>query len=244
MEMQAFMKVIFHDTEENGKLEEYKLGFPIGQDKKGGVLLAQKHDKPLTIRNTCATGVGRTDFLRRLIITLSCLYEKEQACFFVLSPREEYGELLRLHSLDITVPYIHGKEDLDKAMDTLKELMRMRATGMGYPRLFVVLDGLEDLPDVPKNGELSEYRAVYEILSHKPGVDIFTGVDLSKSIFAGYPGVFLGIGNCLVTTHESGKADVTYVGEDSSLTLPTPMVYPNAPTVGERVKFLNAGPSM
>ena len=147
MEMQAFMKAIFHDTEENGKLEEYKLGFPIGQDKKGEVLLAQKHDKPLTIRNTCVTGNGRVNFIRRTLITLSCLYEREEACFFVLSTNTEYGELLRLVSADFTVPYIRDRADLAQGIETLKELIRMREYGKGYPRLFVVLDGLDDLPD-------------------------------------------------------------------------------------------------
>lgn len=243
MNTQEFMKALFLETEGNEKLEEYKKGLPIGRDENGNILLAQKRDKTLTVRNTCATGAGRTDFIRRLIITLSCLYEKDQACFFVLSPKAEYGELLRLHSADVTVPYIRNKEDVDKAVETLKELMRMRELGTGHPRLFLVLDGLEELPDAKKNGELEEYRAIYELLMRKNGVELITGVDLGKSIFAGYPGAFLGIGNCLVTTREEGQADVTYVGDDSSLTLPVPMTYPCEPSVLDSIIFLNQVPS-
>jgi hypothetical protein len=243
MNTQEFMKALFLETEGNEKLEEYKKGLPIGRDENGNILLAQKRDKTLTVRNTCATGAGRTDFIRRLIITLSCLYEKDQACFFVLSPKTEYGDLIRLHSADVTVPYIRNKEDIDKAVETLKELMRMRELGTGHPRLFLVLDGLEELPDAKKNGELEEYRAIYELLMRKNGVELITGVDLGKSIFAGYPGAFLGIGNCLVTTREEGQADVTYVGDDSSLTLPVPMAYPCEPSVLDSIIFLNQVPS-
>ena len=243
MTTQEFIEAVFRETEGNEKLEEYKKGLPIGRDENGNILLAQKRDKTLTVRNTCATGAGKTDFIRRLIITLSCLYEKDQACFFVLSPKTEYGELLRLHSADVTVPYIRNKEDINKVVETLKELMRMRELGAGHPRLFLVLDGLEELPDAKQNGELEEYRVIIELLMRKNGVDIITGVDLGKSIFAGYPGAFLGIGNCLVTTREEGQADVTYVGDDSSLTLPVPMTYPCEPSVLDSIIFLNQVPS-
>ena len=243
MTTQEFMESVFRQTEENTKLEAYKKGLPIGTDENGNILLAQKQEKTLTVRNTCVTGVGRTDFIRRFIITISCLYEKDQACFFVLSPRVEYGELLRLNSADITVPYIRSKEDLNKAVETLKELIRIRDSGAGYPKLFLVLDGLDELPDSGKTGEMEEYRSINELLMRKKDIEIITGVDLTKSIFAGFPGAFLGIGNCLVTTHEEGKADVTYVGEDSSLTLPAPITYPSEPSVLDSIVFLNKVPA-
>ena len=239
MNTQEFMKAIFHQTEENGKLEEYKNGLPIGMEENGKILLAQTREKAMTVKNTCVTGADRTDFIRRMLVTLSCLYETGQACYFILSPRAEYGELLRLRAADVTAPYVRSKEDLDRAMETLRELMRLRATGGGHPHLFLVLDGLDELSDVSDNGELNEYRVFNEFLSHKEGVDIITGVDLGKSIFAGYPGAFLGIGNCLVTTKESGKADVTYVTDDSSLSLPLPMSYPCEPTVMDSIVLLN-----
>ena len=243
MRTEDLMKAISGESKDNDRFEELKLGMPIGKDVSDNLVLAQKKLKPLTIRNTCVTGSGRVNFIRRTLITLSCMYDREEASFFVLSPNAEYGELLRLVSADFTVPYIRDRADLAQAIDTLKELIRMREYGKGYPRLFVVLDGLDELPDCNKNGDLEEYRDIFEILTRKPDVDVICGVDLGKSIFSGYPGAFLGIGNCLVTTRESGKADVTYVNEDSSLTLPMPIVYPNDPTVMESIIYLNALPA-
>lgn len=239
MNTHEFINAIYHQTEENEKLEEYKKGLPIGKDEEGNILLAQKREKSLMIRNTCVTGLKRTEFIRRLVITLSCLYEKDQACFFVLSPRVEYGELLRLNSVDITVPYLRGKEDLQKCVETLKELLRIRSTGSGHPHFFLILDGLEELSDVCENGELEEYRKIYELLMRKAEMDVITGVDLTKSIFAGYPSTFVGVGNCLVTTQESGKADVTYVEDDSTLSLPALVAYPDEPTVMDSIVLLN-----
>ena len=240
MDTQEFMKAVYCQTEENGKLEEYKKGLPIGKDEEGNIVLAQTREKTFIVRNTCVTGAGRAEFIRRLVITLSGLYEKNQACFFVLSPNTEYGELLRLQSIDVTVPYIRGKADLDLAIKTLEELLRIRSQGAGYPRLFLILDGLDELPDCNQGGELHEYRAICEMFMRKNDVDIISGLDLCKSIFVGYPGALLGVGNCLITTHEEGKADVTYVEEDSSLSLPKPIVYPSEPMVTESIVLLNS----
>jgi hypothetical protein len=243
MRTEELIKAISGQSTDNDRFEELKSGMPIGQDMSGNLVLAQKRVKPFTVRNTCVTGVGKTNFIRRMLITLSCLYEREEASFFVLSTSTDYGELIRLSSADFTVPYMRTKEDLTQAVSTLKELIRMREYGKGYPHLFVVMDGLDELPDCNKNGDLEEYRDVFELLMRKPDVDIICGADLGKSIFAGFPGAFLGIGNCLVTTRESGKADVTYVNDDSSLTLPLPIVYPNEPTVMESIIYLNALPT-
>ena len=243
MRTEAFIEAVCKN-EKGERFEELRKGLPIGKDENGEILLAQKREKPLTVRNTCVTGAGRTDFIRRLVVILSCLYDKEQASFFVLSPYVEYGELLRLNSVDVTVPYIRNKEDINGAIETLKELVRIRSMGAGHPRLFLIMDGLEELPDSKKSGELEEYRAIMELLTRKKDIEIITGVDLGKSIFAGFPGAFLGIGNCLITTREKGEADVTYVGEDSSLTLPVPMTYPCEPSVLESITFLNKVPAV
>ena len=61
-----------------------------------------------------------------------------------------------------------------------------------------------------------------------------------RSIFSGYPGAFVGVGNCLVTTQGNGKADITYVGEDSSLSMPTPILFPDEPNITETVILLNS----
>ena len=243
MRTEEFIEKVSAQAGNNEQLEVLRMGLPLGEDVSGNVVVAQKRGKPLTVRNTCVTGICRTNFIRRLLITTSCLYEKDEVCFLVLSPRHEYGELLRLHSADVTVPYIREKADLDEAIKTLKELIFMRENGKGYPRLILVLDGLDDLPDCNRNGDLLEYRNIFDMLMRKDGVDIICGVDLGRSIFSGYPGAFLGVGNCLVTTtREAGKADVTYVTEESSLTLPSPITYPSEPTIMESIIYLNALP--
>ena len=238
MRTEELIKEISALSGNNDKFEEFKKGLPLGIDAGGNILLAQKYETPLTIRNTCVTGARKTNFIRRFLITISCLYDKEEACFFVISPRTEYGDLLRLHSLDITTPYIRTKEDVAQAVETLKELVRMRAFGKGYPRLFLVLDGLDEIEGNNINGDLAEYREIFDIIMRKPDIDVICGADLTRTIFSGYPGAFLGVGNCLITTREEGKADVTYVNEDSGMTLPSPISYPSEPSLTESIIFL------
>jgi hypothetical protein len=72
------------------------------------------------------------------------------------------------------------------------------------------------------------------------GVELVTGVDLEKSIFSGYPGAFVGHGNALVSTDVLGKADVTYVGVDSCLSLPISIIYPDDANLSEMIFSLNA----
>lgn len=240
MKTEAFMTGISKLSADNEEFEKLRKGLPLGLDMADGILFAQKREKPLTFRHTAVAGVGRREFICRLLLTLSCLYEKNEACFFVLSPSNEYGELLRLKSMDATVPYIRNKEDLTLAVETLKELLRLREYGQGYPRLFLVLDGLESLPDCNKNNDFEEYREIFDLLNRKIDVDVISGIDLMHSIFSGYPGAFVGVGNCLVTTREEGKADVTYVQDDSSLSLPIPMCYPSEPSFVETVIYFNS----
>ena len=240
MRSDAFMSAISALANDDEKFEELKKGLPLGEDSVGNILLSQKREKPLTVRNTCVTGVGRCGFIRRFLLTISCLYEKSEACFFILSPRQEYGELLRLRNMDVTVPYIRTKADLNLAVETIKELLRLREFGQGYPHLFLVLDGLEELPDCNRNGDLEEYRQIFDLFARRTDVDLVCGADLMRSIFSGYPGAFVGVGNCLVTIREEGKADVTYVGDDASLSLPIPMRYPTEPNFTETVVYFNA----
>ncbi|MBQ8283838.1 MAG: hypothetical protein IJX75_01970 [Clostridia bacterium] len=242
MRSEEFISTLFNSAKELGGVEVLQKGVPLGTDVAGGLVLSHKQSGPKMFRHTCVTGVKRSVFIRRMLISLSCLYEKDEAEFFVLSPRLEYSEILRLKNIDATIPYIREKSDLESAKETLKELFQMRTTGAGYPHLIVVLDGLEDLSDCNKNNDLEEYREFLELVSRKEDVEIVSGVDLMKSIFSGYPGTFVGIGNCLVSTREEGKADVTYVNDDASLSQPTPMNFPDSPSVVESVIFLNAVP--
>lgn len=242
MRSEEFISTISALSQGDEKFEEIRYGLPLGLDASSKLTLAQKVRRPLTVRHTCVTGINTSNFIRRMLISVSCLFERDEACFFILSPKTEYGELLRLKSIDATVPYVHSKSDLDIAVDTLKELLQMRENGMGYPHLFIVLDGLETLPDCNKSGDLEEYRAIFELIRRREDVDVICGVDLTHSIFSGYPGAFVGLGNCLVSLREEGKADVTYVKEDVSLSLPVPIIYPSAPSVLETVIFLNSLP--
>jgi hypothetical protein len=240
MRSDSFISSISQLSGDDAKFEELKKGLPLGEDSVGNILLSQKREKPLTVRHTCVTGPGRGECIRRLLLTISCLYEKSEATFLVLSPKTEYGELLRLRNMDVTVPYIRTKSDLNFAVETFKELLQQRSYGRGYPKLFLVLDGLESLPECNRNGDLEEYREIFDLFTRRTDIDVISGVDLMRSIFSGYPGAFVGVGNCLVTTREHGKADVTYVGEDASLSLPTAMTYPDLPTVEETIMAFNA----
>ena len=243
MRTEEFIQKISKQAEDNARFEELKKGLPLGENGDGEVVLAQKNAQIYTVRNTCVTGSNKTQFISRLLISLACLHEAKDACFIVLSPYVEYGELLRLSGCDFTIPYIRSKEDLAPAMKTLKELIFMRENGKGYPHLFVVLDGLETLEEGKTNMDLSEYSAILELFMRRADVDVICGMDLSRSIFAGCPGMFLGRGNCLVTARENGKADVTYVNDDTSLTMPLPIAYSSEPTVMESIIYLNSLPT-
>lgn len=243
MRAEEFISVISGMSHDDNQFETLKRGLPLGLDSVETIVCAQKLEKPFTLRNTCVTGTGRTRFLCRFLITVSCLYEKSEACFFILSPKTEYGDLLRLKSMDVTVPFIREKGDVQLAVETVKELLAQRENGKGYPHLFLVLDGLEDLPDCNRNGDLEEYRDIFDLFNRRKDVDVICGADLMRSIFSGHPGAFVGVGNCLVTIREDGKADVTYVDEDVSLSMPVPITYPSEPSVMETIIYLNALPT-
>ena len=85
MRTEELIRAISEQSKENERFEELKMGMPLGIDTSDRIVLAQPKDRTLTLRNTCVTGAGRTNFIRRLLITLSCLYEKDEACFFVIS---------------------------------------------------------------------------------------------------------------------------------------------------------------
>ncbi len=240
MRTDEFISAVCNAAGNQEKINELRKELPLGLDAVGNVTYARKQETVFSARHTCVTGGNRSAFIRRLLITLSSVYEKEEACFFVLTPHADYGELVRLHGMDITLPYVRKKEDLEEARKTLEALLRLRQTGRGYPHLFLVLDGFEELEGCNRNGDLEEYRRFIEMLVRKTDADVITGVDLTKSIFVGYPGAFVGVGNCLVATREAGKADVTYVNDDVSLTLPCPISYPDSPSLTETVVFMNS----
>ena len=214
-------------------------GMPIGVDENGEMVLARKTEKKYAVQNTCVTGTRKTAFIKRLVLALSRLYTATEANFLVVSPYYEYGELLKLNGVDITVPFIRNKEDLQAVRDCLIKLAELYKDQTCI-KFFLILDGLEELDGCNQNADLEEYRDIFDLLSRRQNVEIISGVELMKSIFSGYPGAFVGLGNCLVTTREHGKADVTYVDEDCSLSLPLAITYADLPTIEETVMAFNA----
>ena len=240
MRSEEFIALLSSAAADEEKFDKARKDLPLGVDTVDNVVYAHKNTKPYSTRFTCVTGGGKSAFIKRLLITASCLYDRADACFLILSPNVEYGELLRLKSMDVTVPYIRTKSDLEFALETVRQLLREREYGKGYPRLFLVMDGIESLDGCNRNEDLEEYRDVIDLLARRDNVELIAGVELTKSIFSGYPGAFVGIGNCLVATREAGKADVTYVSDDATLTMPSPMSYPAAPSIMETILFFNS----
>lgn len=220
---------------------EFNKAIPLGFGEDGAPVVAHTEVCPARYHHICVTGKHRGEYIRRLILSLCKLYGQDNVSFLVLSPDKAYGELLHLKDADITVPFVNRYSDCASSLETLRELVRMRAAGReNHPKLFVVLDGLEDA--VEKEGEKQNFecfKPFFDVVGAS-GVEIVTGVDLEKSIFSGYPGAFVGHGNALVSTDVLGKADVTYVGVDSCLSLPVSVRYPDLQSVAECVFVLNA----
>lgn len=240
MRLEEFMSLISDISVENEAFLELKNGLPLGVDGDGNILLSQRRERTITTRHTCVVGAGRSEFLQRLLLTLSCIYEKREASFLILSPYKEYDSFLHLDGMDATVPYVLNKSHFEEALKALRAAKEMRERGgAGYPHLFVLLDGVEELQGFNGSGDLEELRAVIELLAHREDVDVLCGVDLVGSIFKGYPGAFVGIGNCLVTAEKDGKAYVTYVEDDASLSLPITVDYPADTSLADGVALLN-----
>ena len=71
---QFITSVLKKSAEENINCQE-KL--PLGEDAIGNPVFAKTYDGPTFYRHTCVTGACKGAFIRRLLITLSCLYEKD-----------------------------------------------------------------------------------------------------------------------------------------------------------------------
>ncbi len=237
MKSEEFIASLSALSAEDEKFERLRRDIPLGVDLAGEIAYARQGNGRGRL---CVTGENRGEFIRRLLVTLSCLYEEGEVCFFVLTADSAYAELLSMRSMDITLPYMRGKADLESAMQTIEELLRMREYGVGYPRLIVVTDGLEKIEGCNRNGELEEYRSLLELLGRREGVEMIVGVELEKSIFKNYPSAFVGVGNCLVETEEGeGRGQVAYVEEDANLSGRTPLTYPAEPSLAESILFFN-----
>ncbi|MBQ4268342.1 MAG: hypothetical protein IJB97_01685 [Clostridia bacterium] len=242
MRSEEFISILSNiSAEDHERFLALRQDIPLGVDELGETVTAFPQVRRGIAHQICVTGTNRGEFIRRLVVTLASIYGKGELCFLIVSPDVSYGELLSLNGADVTVPYIRTGKDIEQALDTLGELMLMRrSVHKKFPRLIVVLDGLETVME-NRGGLLEEYQPFTE-LARGTDVEIITGVDLLKSIYKGYPGAFVGIGNCLVTADGEGKTDVTYAKGDSSLTAPIALDYPSSPTVKEMIAFFNALP--
>ncbi len=237
--IQSLIQIIAHNAE---KGEQLKKGIPLGFDEYAKPIVAHEEDCPARYHHICVTGANRSDYIRRLILTLCKLYGQDNVSFLILSPDRAYGELLHVKNADIAVPFINRYADCNQALDTVRELVRIRTSGeeVNYPKLFVVLDGLEDtLEEKSERQSFECFKPFFDVVGSS-GVELITGVELEKSIFSSYPGVFVGHGNALVSTDALGKADVTYVGIDSCLSLPLGVSYPEDLSILECIAALNA----
>jgi hypothetical protein len=222
------------------RFEQLRAKIPLGVDSAENIVTAYREENLARYNRLCVTGAKKTEFISRLVATLSCLYDRSEIMFLVLSPNQSYADLLRL-SADVTIPFISAYADYAAALETVKGLSRIRSLGTGetYPRLMIILDGLENLPDIRRDGYLQPYKMCFDVTAYS-GVEVIAGAELRESIFSGSPGAFVGIGNCLVTTKGEGKADVTYVNADSALTPPREIVYPDDLALAELIDFFNA----
>ena len=242
MKAEEFISILSNIAAENHeRFLSLRKDIPLGVDELGETVTAFPYSRRGVARQICVTGTCRTDFIRRIVVTTASIYGKGELCFLIVSPNLSYGELLSFHSADVTAPYIRTGKDIEQSLNALKSLIAMRGDEQKkFPRLIVVLDGLEQVTG-EQNGLLEAYQPFVEI-TRGTDVTLITGVDLLKSIYKGYPGAFVGIGNCLVTADGEGKTDVTYAKEDSSLTEPVSLDYPSAPSVKEVIAFFNALP--
>ena len=239
MRTEEFIENIAQEAKRNVyRFESIRERVPMGLADTGEFVTAHKEEKPLRYHHLCVTGAGKGDFIRRTAFVLACIYDKSEAAFLILSPYAEYGELLRLRNADVTAPYLRNAADLEEALLALKELVWMRSQGQGFPKLVVVADGLETLQGLSQADVTDVYKRILELLDGCPS-EVITGVELNRSMYAPRPGTFVGIGNGLVTIKGGGKADVTYVGSDSSLGIPKEFTYPAQPTISVSLDYFN-----
>lgn len=225
-------------TADADRFEAVRGGLPLGETDENEIVVAHRELVFERYHHTCVTGASRTEFISRLLLTLACLYEKSEAAFLLVSPDLSYGRFMKMNAADVTVPFINSQVDLDNVLQTIAGLAKLREGKKRTPKLFVVLDGIEQFTEADKRSTLECYRPFFEAVGTS-GIEIITGVDLTQTVFAGYPGAFVGIGNCLVTPSLGGEADVTYVNVDGSMSAPKSFRYPSMPTVGESISFLN-----
>ncbi len=195
---------------------------PLGWDEEGNVVFSHRKNRPDRYCHTCVTGAYRAAFLMDIVRSLALAHEGA-ARFLVLSPRKEYANLLSIKGMDVLVPYISRQKEFEKMVEFALAEAEARRQNVRLPRFFVVIDGLETLPFLPKDNAFTYLRKLVADLSG--GAEIFSAVTFKDRIFAGFEGAFVGVGNSLVSVDALGKADVAYVGDDCALDVPQAISY-------------------
>ena len=196
---------------------------PLGWDGSGEVVFSHRKNRQDRYCHTCSTGALRTTFLMDTVLTLAAAYEGGRARFMVLSPKREYAHLLTARGADVIVPYLQTESQFEKLKALVYAEVEARKKNLHLPRLFILIDGWEKLSFLPKDNAFTYLRSVIADLSG--GAEILTAIDFKGSIFEGFEGAFVGVGNSLISVDENGKADVAYVGEDCQLDTPVAITY-------------------
>ena len=197
---------------------------PLGWDKEKNPIFSHRKNRPDRYCHTCVTGACRTSFLRDTVCALLEAYGVGGARVLVLSPKREYLQLLSAKGVDVLVPYIGVESQFEKMKAFVLSEVEARKQNARLPRLFIVIDGLESLPFLPKDNAFTYLRKLIADLSG--GAEILTAVNFKGSIFDGFEGAFVGVGNSLISADSLGKADVAYVGDDCQLDFPQAITYP------------------
>lgn len=224
------------------RLDDLRARLPLGEYADGEFVLSHLETDSERFQHTCVSGAMRAEFISRLLLTLSDLYSKEEATFMIVSPNFYYGRLMNLTKACILVPMVVDEGDVAAALDTVRKISEDRKGKKSGAKLFLVLDGLELMQPISSERgqeDLACYRPFFEAVGSS-GIEVITGVDLSKTIFAGYPAAFVGLGNCLVVPSVGGEMDVTHVGADGMMTTPKKATYPSLPTLAECIEKRNA----
>lgn len=195
---------------------------PLGRSGEGRVLLAHDQDRGDRYYHTCVTGGEKTQFILNTVASLLSAYGEELSVL-VLSPKSEYANLLRIKGADVTVPYLRTEKQFSAMRELALAQANARKQNPRSSRFLLVLDGLEELPFLPKNNDFGYLRKWIEEMAG--GGQVVSGVHFQGSIFAGFEGAFVGVGNSLVWADGKGKADVTKVLADCSLGQPQPIEY-------------------
>ena len=239
MQVEDFITLLSETAVKNEyRFESLRERIPLGVYSGAEIATAHREEKPDRYHFTLVTGEDRRAFVFALILCLSCLYDENEASFLILSPHEEYSALLSLSGVDVSIPYMRTKDDFDLALNTLKELSLMRTLSASYPRLIVVCDGLEEIEGVTCDDVTDPYLACLEKVG-AVRAEVIAAMDITKSHFASFPGAVIGIGNCLFSTKEKGKGDVTHVKSDSSLGVPRQVEYPSLEDFRLAAKAIN-----